>query len=322
MCILNDQKQYNLFSPRHLVTVDPTLGDEQFVEQLLSRIDRTTTMARYAAVHVDRVLSRLDKFSGKDADRALYDVIGQECTSSHKRLLSFSKNTSCVRCGRVGNVFLVEHHENDDPKQYLNLYSCSDDELVLMTVDHILPDSWFGKFDDSNFQTMCRLCNQEKQHIMTVEEIDLVRQDLSRYAKSWVDLRFLDLLLQTLKWYHTIEDAKVKAALWKMVERWRRRLKHTTQTNEVKSYLVELAQELDDTMMSFTGEHSWVQRNCDSTALLAALPASTKGSWKQKMKAWFVSAALALVGLSRTHLSSRSESPYRKLSRKSASVLE
>ncbi len=314
--------QLNLFAPRHLVTIDPCLGDDEFVEQLLTRIDNSTSMARYAAVHVDRVLGRLDQFTGKDADHALYTVIGHQCTSSYKRLQAFARGTSCVRCGRQGNVFLIEHHTNDEPKQYLNLYSCSEDQLVLMTVDHILPDSWFGRFDSDNFQTMCRLCNQEKQHIMSVEEIDLVRANIKRYAKSWVDVRFLDLLLQAQRWYHTVEDAKIKAALWKLIERWRRRVKHTTQPAEVESYLVELAQELDDTMMSFTGEHSWVQQNYDSTVQLAGPLASTKGSWKQKMKAWFVSVALGVVGLSKTHLSSRNESPYRKLSRRSASALE
>ncbi len=313
--------QLSLFSARHLMVIDPALDDQPFLDELLTRIDETTSMARYAAIGVSTVLSRLDKFTGQNSDLALHDITGLTVASTYKRLEAFAECLNCVRCGRKGNVFLVEHHANDEPKQYLNLYSFADGELTLMTVDHILPDSWYGRADVDNFQTMCRVCNQLKQHVMTLEEIEAVRADITRHAKSWVDVRYLDLLLQVQKWYHLHEDAKVKAALWKMMERWRRRVGHTTQKKEIDAFVVELAQELDDTMLSFTGKRSR-RRRSGPTRQRAALPASTKASWKQRMKEWFASAALAVAGLSRTHLSSRNVSPYRKLSKRSASVLE
>ena len=50
-----------------------------------------------------------------------------------------------------------------DKSYHLNLYAVDDNgDEILMTKDHIIPRSKGGIDDISNYQTMCRLCNEAK----------------------------------------------------------------------------------------------------------------------------------------------------------------
>lgn len=87
--------------------------------------------------------------------------------ASSSRLECFRRNRSCVKCKRIGNIFLVQCTLKDfryNISPHLNLYHYDHvvDELVLMTQDHIVPKSRGGKDRIENLQTMCYNCNNLK----------------------------------------------------------------------------------------------------------------------------------------------------------------
>lgn len=45
---------------------------------------------------------------------------------------------------------------------HLDLYGYEDGELILMTIDHIHPKSKGGRNHVSNYQAMCKICNEIK----------------------------------------------------------------------------------------------------------------------------------------------------------------
>lgn len=87
-----------------------------------------------------------------------------------RRLVLFKENSSCVCCGITGSVVLLQR-STEDENPHFNFYAkrmlCSykietaveNDELVLMTKDHIQPASKGGSDGLKNLQTMCKDCN-------------------------------------------------------------------------------------------------------------------------------------------------------------------
>ena len=74
----------------------------------------------------------------------------------------FTKGCKCAVCGIKGKYFAKEKFA-DQSTYHLNLYAVDDNgEEILMTKDHILPRSKGGIDDISNYQTMCKLCNEAK----------------------------------------------------------------------------------------------------------------------------------------------------------------
>lgn len=82
--------------------------------------------------------------------------------NSQKYQTFFTKGCKCAICGIEGKYFAKERHLQDK-SYHLNLYAVDDNgEEILMTKDHILPRSKGGIDDISNYQTMCKLCNEAK----------------------------------------------------------------------------------------------------------------------------------------------------------------
>jgi hypothetical protein len=237
------------------------------------------------------VFERVVDLNGStDGQYQTWNLCGVQVVTTPKRLRSFHKNLHCVECGRSGNVFLIERHNNDNHDHYLNLYSVGPDGMVLMTVDHILPDSWYGRYDPINFQTMCRTCNQKKQHVMSVAEIEQVRANIPLYAKAWVLPEFLDTLLQLQLRVHEASTPALKLALTRIMEKHRKRIKHNTKRPEVERSIVDINNEVREAVAS-QGALS-----CPNSNVVPAVElVSTRGSWSERMKRWFVSLALGVA---------------------------
>ncbi len=70
------------------------------------------------------------------------------------------KGLICVNCGVEGMFFALEKDKGGGI--HLDLYGLIDEEEVLITIDHIVPKSKGGVNKIINFQTMCKLCNEQK----------------------------------------------------------------------------------------------------------------------------------------------------------------
>lgn len=94
-----------------------------------------------------------------------------DCKVSSYRMELFRQNPKCVSCERIGSLWILQsHHMKERP--HLNLYhvgeevqewkKLSDNGLVMMTKDHIIPRSRGGPTNLENLQTMCAICNGKK----------------------------------------------------------------------------------------------------------------------------------------------------------------
>lgn len=72
----------------------------------------------------------------------------------------YKKGLVCVTCGVIGKFFALEKDKSGS--LHLNLYGYNDDDEVLITVDHIVPKSKGGPNSMINYQTMCKICNENK----------------------------------------------------------------------------------------------------------------------------------------------------------------
>jgi hypothetical protein len=78
--------------------------------------------------------------------------------SDHHRLATFvNKGCTCVTCGRVGTRFIKG--VDGSGGIHWDLYT---DDLVPITVDHIIPRSLGGPDHLDNYQPMCFPCNMKK----------------------------------------------------------------------------------------------------------------------------------------------------------------
>ena len=90
----------------------------------------------------------------------------------------FKRSRRCVKCGLVGDRFLLQSHDHRklwyDHEQkisypyplfraHFNLFGVNGyDKLVMLTKDHIKPVSKGGLNTIRNYQTMCAKCNNKK----------------------------------------------------------------------------------------------------------------------------------------------------------------
>lgn len=237
--------QIDLFCPTDFLVIDPSV--EHVMAIARPQIDATVSMIRYGILHPDTVFGHLGKVGQSTGGEKYvkWTMCGVDTMTTPKRIFSFENQRKCVCCGREGNAFFIERHVNDTQFQYLNLYAILPNEIVLMTVDHILPDSMGGRYDDANFQTMCRPCNQSKKNIMSAEEVALVRADPKKYCKSWVHVPFLHALLdlQDMMRNATGDHA---TKLTGVFDKYRRMLKHNTAARGARTITTNLRNAIDE----------------------------------------------------------------------------
>lgn|SRR5574337_766237 len=128
----------------------------------------------------DKIGTRPAKHRGDREDSYIYldtpNFGTFKVKASSYRLELFQQNPCCVSCHRKGSLWLLQSHHKTEPP-HLNLYHVEDHEitewknlsqdgLVLMTKDHIIPKSKGGTNSWENFQTMCSICNGKKGDLM------------------------------------------------------------------------------------------------------------------------------------------------------------
>ena len=88
---------------------------------------------------------------------------GEEIKANSQRYQVFAtKGCTCCKCGLQAQYFALEKHDNQD-RYHLNLYGVNEKgKEILFTKDHIIPVSKGGKNALANYQTMCRICNEDK----------------------------------------------------------------------------------------------------------------------------------------------------------------
>jgi 5-methylcytosine-specific restriction endonuclease McrA len=91
------------------------------------------------------------------------DFDGDMIKITSDRLVAFKRSLECAGCGIKG-MFFVKERGYSQKTFHFNLYAVKNcGEEVLMTKDHIVPKAKGGRNHPSNYQTMCRRCNEEKK---------------------------------------------------------------------------------------------------------------------------------------------------------------
>lgn len=118
-------------------------------------LDKTNRRAKVKGVGVFKVLS------GRDCK---VNFEGYKMNMASDRLKLFFNSHKCVTCGIEGSFIAMERVNNSEGYHF-NMYSINNsNEEVLMTKDHIIPKSKGGNDCMNNYQTMCIVCNNEKEN--------------------------------------------------------------------------------------------------------------------------------------------------------------
>lgn len=129
-------------------------SSQYYLDREFYSVEDILNIIRTKKLVVDEVIDRKDK--------EFVIINGRRCKITSQRLEQFSKSVTCAKCGISGSFFSLERHKSDrDP--HLNLYhKGKNSKFVMITKDHIIPRSKGGKDWMSNYQTMCKPCNEKK----------------------------------------------------------------------------------------------------------------------------------------------------------------
>ena len=128
-----------------------------------------------------------------------------------QRYFLFRECSKCVACGIEGTKFILEYHEADKTPHF-NLYAEENDELILLTRDHIKPKALGGYDYHSNYQTMCSICNNLKGHRnLHLHEIKKLRNFYNE-KKGKLGKKKFHLLIEKKKFFYEQKKTKYKPA--------------------------------------------------------------------------------------------------------------
>jgi len=131
-----------------------------------------------------------------------YEGEKYEVKMNSQRYFMFRENLNCVCCSLKGTRMFLEYHDADKVPHF-NLYGEQNNELILMTKDHIIARALGGQDKHSNYQTMCLICNNLKGHSsLTLDSLKKLRKIFDSNKNN----------LTKKKLHLLIEDSKRKLA--------------------------------------------------------------------------------------------------------------
>lgn len=118
-------------------------------------------------------------FSYTLAEELEFDNLWTKFSNHHRLNVFVQKGCVCVSCGRVGTRLFKGIDGGGGI--HVDLYT---DDLVPITVDHIIPKSLGGKNHIDNYQPMCFPCNNKKGNgIRTHNPRRELKVDMSLFKK-------------------------------------------------------------------------------------------------------------------------------------------
>lgn len=182
-------RQLSLFPPSFGVYISAALAPSHRAK-LIEVLDNGTMKHEIGcAVSFNEMYGTLASGTGRRQDIVIRGNNERIYTRANRqRTRTLIHNPTCVCCGRVGNVWMgVKTNASEDNIHYaLNLYSVTNDEVVLMNIDHILCASLGGRDAQHNYQTMCQKCNTNKGDTMTLAEVQHIAERPHEFFKEWV----------------------------------------------------------------------------------------------------------------------------------------
>lgn len=159
-------KEWNIITLKDLIDLLSKESTDNVFELEIQQTKASPkhTLIRKEIYSIDDVREKVkDVLFYKDKRYAKIDFNGDLIKGNSQRYQTFfTKGCKCVKCGIEGKYFAKERFR-DQSTYHLNLYTVDDNgNEVLMTKDHIIPQSKGGSDDISNYQTMCEPCNKEK----------------------------------------------------------------------------------------------------------------------------------------------------------------
>jgi len=123
-----------------------------------------TKLIRKGIVSIPEVLDHVIFEDIHHMDPAAWrEYMGEQVKMTSHRYQCFKvKGLKCVTCGIEGKYFALERHTSSQ-RFHFNLYAVDKDgNEILMTKDHVIPQSKGGKSELGNYRTMCHRCNEKK----------------------------------------------------------------------------------------------------------------------------------------------------------------
>lgn len=102
----------------------------------------------------------------KDPANFYVDDDGNKCKLRRARIF-FDMGIDCIKCNAKASFFALEEWPDKNGNQFhFELYAIdSSGEEVLMTIDHTIAKSNYGKDHIENYKPMCKCCNEIKSNL-------------------------------------------------------------------------------------------------------------------------------------------------------------
>jgi len=203
------EEQLELFVAADFIQYDPALTLTETQQQLLIQ-------------HVQSNTKRYERYEVRALSTVFNDFEQNKLTMKNnqrrQRMLTFQANCKCIKCGIEADICIVERVRTElEGARHHNLYAITANGLVLMTVDHYVPDSCGGRYHFDNFQTMCTDCNNGKSNYMSLEEIAEARANKAKYKKEWWNDELFDLVLYIQEQAATAQRADQRKQWYKLL---------------------------------------------------------------------------------------------------------